>query len=355
MTSFPPPFTPRTLSIPHSLSPSLTPTTLFAQVSSPPTAAPDSPVLVFIHGYPQNHTLWAPLMRWYEEGGSEVLRKFRVVVPDLPGYGKSRKVISSDGSHLANSKREVGKDMLSLVDALFPSSPRVILIGHDRGARVAYRLAKDRPDRIIGLNVQDIVPTPVQFKRLTYDSTPRHVATFRMYHWVLLAMPSPLPEHLIFSTPEQSVWYARHSLTSWSGPAAKAVYDQELMDSWCEQYADKDVLVGALEDYRAGATIDLEHDEVDGDHILSPSSPQQPSRLSIPLLALWCPGLQATGSSIPAEQEAGGVEGIWKARGPEGEKTRAKEVETEGAGHFLPTEAKEEVGREIEKWLERWF
>lgn len=85
MTSFPSTFTPRTLSIPHSLSPSLSPTTLFAQVSSTPTASRDSPVLVFIHGYPQNHTLWAPLMRWYEQEGSEVLRRFRVVVPDLPG------------------------------------------------------------------------------------------------------------------------------------------------------------------------------------------------------------------------------------------------------------------------------
>lgn len=320
-------------------------------------------------------------------------------------YGKSRKVVSADGSHLANSKREVGKDMLALVDALFPDAPPVVLIGrafpvpiHSTLLTLTFPLADARRPRREGRlslgqgqagqdyrsqrarhcpdtdPVQALRPrNPFLFSQrgdlcfetdgsvsslhagLTYDSTPRHAPTFRMYHWILLAMPPPLPEQLIFSTPDQSVWYARHSITTWSGPAASNSYDADLMDSWCGQYADKDVLLGALEDYRAGATVDLEHDEADGDHVLSPTSSLRPPRLAIPFLALWCKGLQATGSSIPAEQEAGGVEGIWRARGPEGERTRAKAVETEGAGHFLPTEATDEVGREIEQWLARWF
>lgn len=83
MTSFPASFSPRTLTVPHSVDRSLAPTSLFAQVSSPSSAT--TPVLVFLHGYPQNHTLWAPMMRWFAERHSDVLDKYRVVVPDLPG------------------------------------------------------------------------------------------------------------------------------------------------------------------------------------------------------------------------------------------------------------------------------
>lgn len=190
------------------------------------------------------------------------------------GYGKSRKALSPDGSHEAYSKREIGRDILSLVDAVWPPSSssssdshaKVVLIGHDRGARVAYRLAKDSSERIVGLSVQDIVPTTEQFKRMSYDNK-RHAASLGMYHWIFLATPPPLGEMLLLSSPTIGPWYARYSISAWTGPAFRSrtevlstpygdtpspLYAPELMDSWCEQYAEPDVVRGALEDYRAG-------------------------------------------------------------------------------------------------------
>lgn len=278
------------------------------------------------------------------------------------GYGKSRKALSPDGSHEAYSKREIGRDILSLVDAVWPPSSssssdshaKVVLIGHDRGARVAYRLAKDSPERIVGLSVQDIVPTTEQFKRMSYDNK-RHAASLGMYHWIFLATPPPLGEMLLLSSPTIGPWYARYSISAWTGPAFRSrtevlstpygdtpspLYAPELMDSWCEQYAEPDVVRGALEDYRAGASIDLVHDEAEDD---------EGRKVRCPLLALWCAGLERAGA--PGED----VRKTWEARGPEGDRTRAKRVDKDGVGHFLPIEASEEVANEVAEWVNRWF
>ncbi|BGP39407.1 hypothetical protein JCM10450v2_003359 [Rhodotorula kratochvilovae] len=358
MAAFPPSFTAVEHTVPHSLHPdSLPPSSLHGLVSSPTSAAGESgdsrPVLVFVHGYPQNHTLWQPVMQWLARE-SDLLQTFRIVVPDLPGYGKSRKAIPDDGSHEAYSKREVGKDLLALVDAIWPGEePKVVLIGHDRGARVSYRLAKDSPSRIVGLSVQDIVPTPVQFKRMSYENR-RHLASLGMYHWIFLATPPPMAEMLLLSTPTIGPWYAHYSIASWTGPAFRSSsaplstpygsvpepeYDPTLLASWTEQYAEPAVVRGALEDYRAGATTDLEHDEADG---------VDGARVACPLLALWCAGLERAGN------EGESVQREWESRGPEG-RTRAKRVDKEGVGHFLPIEAVEELGTEVKEWVGKYF
>ncbi|GAA5925988.1 hypothetical protein JCM3775_005169 [Rhodotorula graminis] len=359
MSQFPPSFKPVEHSIPHSCAPDdLPPSSLFALASSPPSSGSDKPVLVLLHGYPQTHTLWQPVSAWLD-ANTDIFARYRVLVPDLPGYGKSRKAVSPDGSHEANSKREMGKDILALVDAVWPADrPKVVLVAHDRGARVAYRLAKDSPDRVVGLNVQDIVPTAEQFKRFTYDHH-RHLATFGYYHWIFLATPAPMAEMLLLSTPDIAPQYARYSISSWTGPAfrssthklstpygdvASPNYAVDLMDSWCHQYRDPDVVRGSLEDYRAGATIDLDHDEADGE----PDG--EGLRVKCPLLALWCAGLER--AAAPGED----VKRTWEARGPREEgRTRAKRVDTEGVGHFLPVEAPEEVGKEVSEWIERFF
>ncbi|GAA6057841.1 hypothetical protein JCM3770_000608 [Rhodotorula araucariae] len=361
MAAFPPSFAAVEHTFPHSLDPRLAPSRLHALVSSPPpgptsdSGDPASrPVLVFVHGYPQNHSLWQPVLGHLDRT-SDLLRRFRVVVPDLPGYGKSRKEIPSDGSHEAYSKREVGKDLLALVDAIWPGEqPQVVLIGHDRGARVAYRLAKDSPTRIVGLCVQDIVPTPVQFRRMSYDNR-RHATSLGMYHWVFLATPPPMAEMLLLSTPSIGPWYAHYSIASWAGPAFRSpsatlstpygsvpepMYDPTLLASWTEQYADPAVVRGALEDYRAGASTDLDHDEADG---------VDGARVRCPLLALWCAGLERAGA--PGES----VQREWEARGPAAGETRAKRVDKDGVGHFLPIEAVEEVAGEVRDWVDKYF
>ncbi|GAA6036064.1 hypothetical protein JCM8097_006595 [Rhodosporidiobolus ruineniae] len=367
MSTFPPSFRPHTVSLPHSTESSLPPTSLFGLVSDPPSSH-DKPVLVLLHGYPQNHLLWAPLLQHWAgtDGGRRILERFRVVVPDLPGYGRSRKTASPDGSHLALSKREVGKDVLALVDAVWPvkageeedkKMPKVVLIGHDRGARIAYRLAKDSPDRIVGLCVQDIVPTAMQFGRA-------HATTLKSYHWILLALPPPLPQSLLSHLPTRR-WFIRHNITSWTGSGSKrpsaspsasgevqgeegeeVTFDADAMKSWVEQYDDPFVLSGALEDYRAGASIDLAHDAAD-----APSSASVPhGRVECPLLALWCANLEKGGG----EGKEGEVREVWEAIGPEG-RTKARRVGGEGVGHFLPLEATQEVADEVAEWVGRWF
>ncbi|GAA5841892.1 hypothetical protein JCM11251_005413 [Rhodosporidiobolus azoricus] len=386
MTSFPPFFTSKTLTIPHSTDPSLPPTTLFALVSDPhitpsstsPSTEQGKPVLIFLHGYPQDHLLWAPLLSHLHASRPELFEQFRVVVPDLPGYGKSRKAASPDGSHRAHSKREVARDILALVDELFQveageQKPRVILIGHDRGARVAYRLAKDSPDRIAGLCVQDIIPTALQFSRMNLQNQ-QHALTFKSYHWILLALPAPIPESFL-SHPPTRAWFIHHNLTAWTGSASRCAdaggketttFDPEAMQQWVKNYEDDDVLLGALEDYRAGATIDLEDDANDSSSsyffgTTTASSGPAHGKLppTMPLLALWSAGLEKGDPSRPTE-----VRDTWVAigGGQEAERegrVRAKKVmagkEAGGVGHFLPLEAVEEVAEEITAWVGRWW
>ncbi|GAA5914519.1 hypothetical protein JCM6882_000407 [Rhodosporidiobolus microsporus] len=400
MTTFPPSFHPHTLSIAHSTSPSLPPSSLFALVSSPhiassgPSSSSTKPVLVFLHGYPQDHLLWAPLLLYLYATQKELWEQFRVVVPDLPGYGKSRKAVSPDGSHRAHSKREVGKDLLALVDGLFPvkegdEKPKVVLIGHDRGARVAYRLAKDSPSRIVGLCVQDIIPTALQFSRMSLTNN-THAITLKSYHWVLLALPSPLPEMLLSSRSTRR-WFIHHNLTAWSGSASRRLgalypsfadggiakeeeeetttFHPDAMKQWVEQYDDPAVLAGALEDYRAGATVDLADDAADASSPLGTTSPSPSAGdgglahgllpPSTALLALWSAGLERGDLARP-----NAVRDTWVAIGGGAEaerdgRVRARRVmggKGEGeVGHFLPLEAVEEVAEELGEWVGRWW
>ena len=123
-------------------------------------------------------------------------------------------------------------DIIALVDALFGADTRFVVAGHDRGARVAYRLARDYPGRVVGLNVQDIVPTQNVFERASpvfFAPTPpnpfaemslaknTHAETFIYYHWIFLALPSPLPETLISASPS---FYFTHTINSWTGTSS---------------------------------------------------------------------------------------------------------------------------------------
>ncbi|GAA5875818.1 hypothetical protein JCM1840_003524 [Sporobolomyces johnsonii] len=319
MLSFPSSFTPS-----HTTLSSSPTTSLFALVHAPPTASNDSPILLFLHGYPQNHLLFAPLLTELAQEGVQ----FRVVVPDLPGYGQSRKPASADGSHLAHSKREVGKDLVALVDQLFGKEAKTVLIGHDRGARVAYRMAKDSRSRVAGLCVMDIVPTKMQFEEMSYHKS-RHAQTLSAYHWIFLALPPPLPETLISSNPS---FYIQHTIDSWTGSRFKGKLDEDAMRSWTEQYEDDEVVEGALEDYRAGISVDLDHDEAD----------ERAGKESVdcPVLALWSEYLAKTYD----------VGKVWEGLGPEGgvEGRRVGDGET---GHFLPLEALAECAEALKGWL----
>lgn len=133
------------------------------------------PILLLLHGFPQNHTMWRQFVDYIPD-------RFTIVAIDLPGYGNSTKRPSVDSSSRNHSKKEWAKDVMTFIDEHF-SGRKVIPFGHDRGGRLAYRIALDFPDRVAGLGVLDIVPTPHAWAAMDYDHN-MHQETFYSAHWV---------------------------------------------------------------------------------------------------------------------------------------------------------------------------
>lgn len=215
----------------------------------------EGPPLLLLHGYPQTHMIWHRV-------APALAERFTVVATDLRGYGDSAKP-ESDETHAAYSKRAMAADQVSVMAAL--GFDRFAVVGHDRGGRVAHRMALDHPDAVERLAVLDIVPTLTVFE--TVDQT---VAT-GYYHWFFLIQPDPLPERLIGADPE---FYLRRKIGQWSG--AGFAFDEGALADYIRCFSDPATIHASCEDYRAAATIDLEHDRADAD-----------ARVECPLLALW--------------------------------------------------------------------
>lgn len=202
------------------------------------------PPLLLLHGYPQTHHCWHKI-------ASRLAQEYTVVAADLRGYGASS-APRGDGGAVTYSKRAMGEDMVEVMAALGHDSFSVA--GHDRGGRVAYRMALDHPQRISALAVLDIIPTLEVWERLTSASA------LASYHWSFLAQPYPLPETLIATDPAYYVvvtleaWTAGRNLDSFH-PAALAVYKAALDDPMR--------IHAVCEDYRAGATADARNDAAD--------------------------------------------------------------------------------------------
>lgn len=215
------------------------------------------PPVLLLHGYPQTGAIWhrvAPVLA----------ETHRVVVADLRGYGDSDKP-ASEPDHASYSKRAMAADQAGLMRELGHEAYAVV--GHDRGARVAHRLVLDHPDAVTRVAVLDIVPT-----RHVFDHVDKALA-LSYDHWFFLAQENDLPEVLIGAQPE---FYLRRKLERWSGP--DAVLDEEAVAEYVRCFSDPDAVRGSTEDYRAAATIDLEHDDVDA---------QSGRTIGVPLLALW--------------------------------------------------------------------
>ena len=197
------------------------------------------PPMLLLHGHPQTHAIWHRV--W-----PELTRHRTCVAADLRGYGDSDKPAAS-ADHAAYSKREMAADMVGLMQALGHSSFEVL--AHDRGARVAHRLALDHPDAVTRLMLLDIAPTLDM-----YEGTTRAFAQ-AYYHWFWLIQPAPLPETMIERDP---VFYLRSVMGGRPGglahfsEAAMAEYERAArLPGWA---------TGICEDYRASAALDLEHD-----------------------------------------------------------------------------------------------
>lgn len=251
------------------------------------------PPLLLLHGYPQTHAMWHPL-------ASELAKQFTVVCPDLRGYGDSGKP-PSDEEHAPYSKRVMAADQVAVMETL--GFPRFQVVGHDRGARVGHRMALDHSDAVERLAVLDIVPT-----RDVFEAADQHLAT-AYYHWFFLIQSHGLPEHMIGLDPE---FYLRDKLRRWS--RVPDAFSEEAVQEYLRCFRDPATIHATCEDYRAAATIDLEHDRADAHR-----------QVECPLLALWgSEGFVGQMYDVPA---------VWRRR--------ARDVSGHGlpCGHFLVEEA----------------
>jgi haloacetate dehalogenase len=213
------------------------------------------PPLLMLHGYPQSHVMWHKI-------APRLAEDFTVVAPDLRGYGDSSKP-HGDPEHLIYSKREMARDQAEVMTQL--GFDTFLLVGHDRGARVSHRLTKDHSDRVLKLATLDIIPTHKMFQIVN-----KEMAT-NTYHWFFLIQPYDFPERVIGADAD---YFIRSRFLRVAN--AETVFPNEAIEEYVRCFNDPAAIHGACEDYRAGASIDLEHDDADFDN-----------KVTCPHLALW--------------------------------------------------------------------
>jgi len=220
------------------------------------TIGGDGPPLLLLHGFPETHIAWRKV-------APQLSRVATVVAADLPGYGKSQRPPGDDRRE-HHSKRAMARTLVEAMAAL--GYQRFGVIGHDRGARVAYRMALDYPDRVSAVGVLDVITTLDVAERLTY-ATARQMAT-----WFWLAQPPPLPENTIAADPRG---YLTAVLEAWGGAAA---IDPAAVDEYVRALSEPRSIHAICEEYRASDTIDIDNDRKDRD---------EGRRITCPLLCLW--------------------------------------------------------------------
>jgi haloacetate dehalogenase len=215
------------------------------------------PPLLLLHGNPQTHAMWNAV-------APELASRFTVVCPDLRGYGGSLKPPATP-DHAPYAKRAMARDLVELMEGF--GYTRFLVAGHDRGGRVAHRLALDFPDRVEKLAVLDIVPTIEHFERTDMSFA------LGYYHWFWLAQPHPYPEVLINAAPE--VWFTHHTAR---GARPQDLFHPDALTDYLAAVRNPDTVRGICEDYRAAASIDLEHDR---------ASRAAGEKIQCPLMVLW--------------------------------------------------------------------
>lgn len=265
------------------------------------------PPLLLLHGYPQTHACWhlvAPALAG----------RFTVVVPDLRGYGDSTGP-APGADHTAHGKRAMAADMVRIMAEL--GFTEFGLVGHDRGGRVAYRLALDHPAAVRRLVTLDIIPTLEMAERT------RLPLAMNSYHWFFLAQPRGLPETLIGHDPD---FYLDSLLNGWKAPESR--FAPEAVAEYKRCFRRPSVIAATCEDYRAGLTCDLDADRADRD---------AGRRIACPMLALW-------GQKRMDDRRLSTLE-IWTSWA----------ADVVGGpipcGHFLPEEAPEETASAIADFM----
>ena len=278
---------------------------IFARVAG------QGPPVLLLHGYPQTHVMWHTVADLLTD-------RFTVVVADLPGYGASfRPVPGAD--HAPHSKRAFAADLTQAMSLL--GHERFAVAGHDRGGRVAYRMALDHPDRIDAVAVIDVVPTGDVWARADAQMA------LGYWHWAFLAQPAPLPERLIAADPD--AFFDFHVQALGLGRAADR-YPPELMAAYRALLDDVSTVNAICEDYRAGATVDRLHDDAD----------RGVRTIICPLLALW-----SAGGALP--RFYGDVLDVWR---PWADDVTGRAMQT---SHFVVEDEPEATAEALSAFLSR--
>jgi haloacetate dehalogenase len=270
-----------------------------------PGVAGDGPAVLLLHGFPQTHYCWHRVAPGLSEGHT-------VVVCDLKGYGSSR---SAPGGELGQgySKREMGAELVELMAQL--GLERFVVVGHDRGGRVAYRMALDHPDAVECLGVLNIVPTVDQFERMAAD------AALEYWPWFLLAQPPPFAERLVSASSE---YLLRHTLESWS--ATPDAISPDAADRYLRAFT-PETISGICAEYRAAFHIDRPMDADDR---------EQGRKIGCPVLVHW---------GAEEDPTPDGPLPIWRQWADD---VRGGPLP---GGHFVPEEASEELLVSLQDFL----
>jgi haloacetate dehalogenase len=266
----------------------------------------DKPPLLLLHGFPQTHAIWHRVAQRLKDD-------YFIVMPDLRGYGDSGKAPGLE-DHSNYSKRAMAQDMVQLMATLGAES--FYLCGHDRGGRVAHRLALDHAQRVRKLCVIDIAPTLDM-----YNATDMTFARY-YYHWFHLIQPAPLPETMIGSN---SHMYLHTKLGGWGGSGGLNFIEPEALAEYERCFCRAESIHAACEDYRASAGIDLEHDR---------EGRARGDKIACDMLALWGDRGLVGKMFKPIE--------LWQAQCAG--RVSGKSVP---AGHFIPEELHDETAQAL--------
>jgi haloacetate dehalogenase len=263
----------------------------------------DGPPILLLHGYPQTHVEWRKI-------APELAKSHTLVITDLRGYGDSGKPPAGD-NHINYSKRAMALDQVEVMEKI--GFKQFALVSHDRGSRVGHRLALDHPDRLTKLVMIDICPTYYMYK--TAD---RQFAS-AYFHWFFLIQPAPFPETLIGNNVDTV-------LKLMMGQVMPKFIEPDAYAEYQRCFADPATIHGSCEDYRAAASIDLDHDEADMDR-----------KIACPVLVLW-----GANGLVGRKYD---VLKVWRERAS---KVSGKDLPS---GHWIPEQLPDETLAEVKRFL----
>jgi haloacetate dehalogenase len=264
------------------------------------------PPILMVHGFPRTSLMWRSL-------APRLAESHTVICVDLRAYGRSGIPPSNEG-HFPYSKRAMAKELVEVMDRL--GFPMFTLIGHDRGGRVSYRLALDHPKSVERLAVFDVIPILEAWNR----SDARFAQTY--WPWILLSQKAPLPESYLLGAPE----------AVFGDPFGQGSFGPEILQEHVSTYREPARVHGICEEYRAAATVDVEHDRADK---------EGSQKIECPMLHLWAEG----GPLDTFYAKDGGPLGIWRQWAP-----RAHGQAMKG-GHFFPEENPEDTAVLVKQFL----